>query len=696
MIVPSESVVSHLRQFRAEHGLRRDGVAVYHYFDTADVRQAVAGVHAYSESGQVTAKAAPFKTPDALVWALFVAGDIGAVRLLPPHQAELLALLQYRLYIDDDSQHQVYVTEFLRHVHSLLEHIHAPEDRLVTRFKAQEAVWSPWRTRLATLLEARILDVDTVRQDYSVLVKTPVFHRLYDCLTDHRPLKSMNNFADAAALASLLDAAERFRAKRADEVPFFYASSSLFDDVLQQTGYRSKLIVSRGDHEIDLLTSWDYLVVRALFGVTQQDMPIELTGSAEDLAALFSQTSAASDLRVLALNGGFANSINDVVQHLFNYRVYQPSVRRLNIADDKFPVLRVESDERRHWAADRVQAATSQLRRNTEEFLQLREIWLDVESALDTFAAELRKIPPGSDPLNIDGLTRFSLPVAAEAKIRDLLLKLQHNDQADFDDIAYQIYHVFRDPRRAANPMFVPVAALLWVLHLNRHLLALLGEGPLHHSLMLLRLATLVREKAQTPIILRLAHELELEWEASDGDAQKRAELGIGTAYIQYRLAERYGFVAGWRSQGEEPAEVHQEATRHIRTAIDRARFASSFNGFSARQQAFAANVHLFYLVEEGSADDVVLRQAAAKLIAHRGNSAIWWFGFDDTLARYFFLRYQRETVEDDQTRLMEWSRDRIGAALQVAPHDELVAAFSGYLQLEYDAHRSRINRKRT
>jgi hypothetical protein len=91
--------------------LDREGVAVDLYWDTADVRDAVLGMAAYYDKGMFSPEA--FDDRTALVRSLLSAGWLGPVRMLHPHQAEFLNLIDLEFGIGPTGPPSGGVQQFL-------------------------------------------------------------------------------------------------------------------------------------------------------------------------------------------------------------------------------------------------------------------------------------------------------------------------------------------------------------------------------------------------------------------------------------------------------------------------------------------------------------------------------------------------------------------------------------------------------
>jgi hypothetical protein len=679
MNIKPNDVVAAFRQLRAERAFIANGCRVHIYFDTWDVSQIILGARGYySRANRYLA--AEFESNHALVWSLVATESVAPIRMLAPHQAELLTLIQYGFHHHTAlSDEQV-----LRRFHDNAEppgggkEVPFPQ-RIVIATKALAAAWLPWKRRLSSFVNRKTVDLDTSRQDYTQLVQSAMFHDLYDLFAKHREHRPVNNFADAATLVSLITAADDVRSGASMELPIFYASSPLFDSILREAGYRNRLVLDFEDVTFDVLCSAEYLILRAVFA-EDKDGIVPLDDN--EMMNVLAEGPFGADVHALEAAGDYWSTI----QKMFGYRLYQrvwlPAFQRLRALTEESKFSDLEGVQRE--VEDRVVALTTQLRKNTNVFRRLRDLWIELSQALNYFLK--RKLP--LEPLLIDGLLRFSFPPAVQASIKEELKRLQSGDRFVIDGVASMIVRALDHGQLKWNEI-ATIAGLFWVLRCDERLLTFLNQRNAtgHHSLLVLQAAAQLRSHSELSTTKLIVDRLNEEYHLV-ADSLKRAELAIGIAYLDFRLAKAMGFVPSW--QLDDSATVGEEGRQYIIEAIDRARVAAAHTGLDPSRRAYATNQYLYYLVADSTADESVLRQAATRLTQFQYDANTWQPRFDDTIARYFHLRSHREASPQTKKQLLAWALSAATDASDDDPDDDHdIKTFHTQMKIEYDAYRS-------
>lgn len=686
MIIKVDALIAAFRRLHNEQALRDQGKIVRYYFDTHDIVKIILGAHAYYE--KKVFQSSVFDGNDALLWALAALGHVSSIRLLAPHQAELLTLVQYDFHRDDTISDDERLATFSHDARP--PRGAAFNGRVVVATKMLAASWLPWKSRLTKLVGKKTLDLETARHDYTRIVETKIFHDLYDRFNSHRSGRTVNNFADAAALASLLTAVEEFRKGESNEAPVFYASSTLFADVLREVGERDSLILKvTNDETLDVLCSSEDLIVKALLA----DAPEKEQENAlnEMIMTLSEDPNPLSiDRQALALAGNYADTLNEMIGLRLHQQVWLPAFQQLKSERNSKAFADLATKESQEYVEEQLVDLFNRLRRNTITFRRLRSLWIEVSQSVDTFMH--RKLP--ENPLFIDGLLRFSFPRKFIPGITARLRELRSGDRYKIDSVAAFVFRIL-DQSSDNDDEDIPVAAaLLWVLRLDQRLLALTvarprntgGRHSMHHSIAMLRAAAQFRSGYSPESIKPIIDQLNEQWHTAS--PMTRAEIGIGIAYLDFRLAKANGFVPSW--QGEDgKAGTNDVASAFIGEAIARSRAAASYDKLDQGRCAYATNQHLYYLVAENTAADIMLQQAAVRLTRFQYTDGVWQPRFDDTLARYFQLRAHREKNPKTKRQLLGWALDLSQSALAADPDDDKdIRAFSKEIKIEYDGNR--------
>lgn len=678
MKIEASALVQAFQQLYAERTLTENGLHVQCYFDTADVRAVILGAHAYYDG--TTYLSHRFADNNSLVWSLVATGHLRPIRLLAPHQAELLTLIQYSFHRDRLPNDN----DLLRMFHTDAEPGTSKDapfiDRVVVATKTLAAAWLPWKRRLGTFVRDGTIDLETMRHDVTILVQSPNFHELYDRFESRRPNRPVNNFADAAALVSLLTAADSFRRGESHEVPLFYSSSALFGTILQEAGLREKLVLARHDVSIDTLCSSAHLILRTVFA---EETSKTVSPDFADMIAALAEAPLPPGSMALDVTDYWAT-----IKKMFGLRLYKrvlmPALRTDRILTEGMGFSDLVNEESQQWVEEKLKEMAGQLRRNTAAFRRLRDLWIDVSDAVEGFVK--RNLP--SEPMSIDGLLRFSFSRPVKSEVRKALKDLRSGDRTVVDAVAAKIFKML-DAEETDIDRLTATAALLWVLRLDRHLSALLHgkQTTQHHSLQMLLGASQLRSRTAIPNTKAIVERLRIHYDSSD--LVRKSELAIGIAYLDFRLAKAAGFVPSW--QAEENCESFpQDAVDCMSEAIELARVAAAAPSLDRARRAYATNQYLYYLVAENKADDSALRLCATKLVRWRYEKSVWQPRFDDTIARYFHLRAHRESSEAVKKQLLSWALHEAGQASSNDPDDDHdIKAFHSQIKIEYDAYRS-------
>ncbi len=180
-----------------------------------------------------------------LVISLASSDWIGPLRLLPPHEAELLNLISIDFGMGGRAIPPGGLTDFLRDLHLLGNDIPAEEfsktaesiaeavRRLAGQaeqlFKVVQAIGGTWETRLGKWFKNGHLKLEAITDfDYEQALGSDVFSKLRNHFQQGRKDYPINNFADAMALCYLQHLTSRSEADLTRPVPRFFASSDIF------------------------------------------------------------------------------------------------------------------------------------------------------------------------------------------------------------------------------------------------------------------------------------------------------------------------------------------------------------------------------------------------------------------------------------------------------------------------------------
>lgn len=226
--------------------LERRGKIIVHYFDTADVQGALLGMQdLYHERyGRVELNKTEFDGKRILIRSLLSSKRLGQVRLLPPHQDELISKLKRKFKHWTRSQWKEKVGDFISKVGlspdrylspptwadpktlaSLLEEDMEQAEKL---FKVFQNLL-PWHRRLGIWQRNELIHFEATKIDPALLV-SPDFALLVRKLNMMPERKDLyiNNFTDALAWTYLVYLVKQFNSESSHLVPRFYSPASKF------------------------------------------------------------------------------------------------------------------------------------------------------------------------------------------------------------------------------------------------------------------------------------------------------------------------------------------------------------------------------------------------------------------------------------------------------------------------------------
>src|ERR1035437_6384134 len=271
----------HLRYEIEDRNLEKEGVSLEFYWDASHIRLGALGMAAFYDATS-TFQRDLFKQDDTLVCCLAGKGWFGEIKLLQPHEAEFLRLIDADFGIGPVGPPPGGASQFvadsgLRGLNILTtsdlstlreqdvsEIVKAQAGNADTLFKASYCAIGTWRTRIVNWRRSKLLIPSDEVLPYGPIVNSKEFQKLRECFDRKRPTSHVNNFADAMAICML---ASQFRAfsDGARRIPRFFVSSFTYENVLRETGLISFLNFHDGDRQTSVLRHTDYYKLRAMF-----------------------------------------------------------------------------------------------------------------------------------------------------------------------------------------------------------------------------------------------------------------------------------------------------------------------------------------------------------------------------------------------------------------------------------------------
>ena len=245
--------------------LEQDDYKLDFHWDTSYVRAALLGVPEFYDLDR-TFRNEAFEWEGTLIQSLAAAGWLGAIRMMQPHQAELLRQIESGFGSGGDMMPPGGLNQFVSDVglttQSDLDVSAIPRMRqeevaaLVSEqagkaprlFKVVQCARGNWKTRLATLLNNGIIQFDDQRIDFRSVVSRKEFTDIRSAFDEARPQSPVNNFADAAAICIPAEQVREFSKGKERRIPRFFVSAPIRGHAHGQSLYESVLAKTKTAH----------------------------------------------------------------------------------------------------------------------------------------------------------------------------------------------------------------------------------------------------------------------------------------------------------------------------------------------------------------------------------------------------------------------------------------------------------------
>lgn len=704
----------------------RDGAEIDLYFDTSDIHDAVLGLQTFfQDAGRFDQ--GRFKNDKTLVHCLATSGWLGKIRMLPSHQAEFLSLMNINFWLGTE---EGYRREYPKLRKKFLDHVRRnigdrsvgrfgeeiPDDEMVAfveqikhqaksaelLFKAYESI-GLWQSRLSKLMREKALDLEKDKFRFAEIVRTDTFQHLKAAFDKRREsANTMNNFADALAVATLIERVKLYPSTR--RLPRFYVSTDLFRDAIEMAGVAPQLLYREPESGDDahkpsslltdprgVLRGATYFVFKAAFGSRQRaDKPGESLKSFGDMnlyelrEAVVNILAAREPLNEAAVDSieVAGRSLNDVIQEVKQFSflnnvwlqfIEQADIRKLQDLEEEARDLVKQNDVSKAIRATRVALA-----RNVSEYNDVKGLWRDLRNAAHELQSRARQNV--NEPLDIFrdfGLLRFAFPNRVRDRIERVLDAILHGGEAEqrgARNAVITAYYSDDDEEEPDN--LALVAAVLWVAGMDAMLVKRLNETlderedlP-HYSLKFVLAAAIFRSADAAPKNAPRLGDDTLSELAEDftraRDQGKKIDLAIGLAYLHFH----HWWSLGYRPFWYPPARITKhdrpdEGRRLVLRAIDYSKHAYDFlHRDDMKRKVYALNQYLYYLVmggDETREDEI--DNAAITLTTYKDNRAWWQYRCDDTLARYFHRKAVTTKTEDEWKQSMADAREHLNKA---------------------------------
>ncbi|HSS49110.1 MAG TPA: hypothetical protein VLX28_09195 [Thermoanaerobaculia bacterium] len=695
----------------------KGGAEVNLYFDSRDVRDAVLGMQAFYTPG-IGFDVASFEEKRVLVQCLATSGWLGKIRMLPSHEAEFKRLLDLDFGIGIEVDPMERMRQFLKAVdiagtaeewaraydslypENLLEFVKKHAGSAMRFFKVIQCIRGVWHSRLINFTNNNILLLEKESFDYSEVTRSRSFQTLHDIYQRMRPKRTVNNFADAFAIALLTLRVEALQRGEPRSIPRFFASTSLISDVVQQAGLSSLLYPDDGKESVSVLRDSDYLIFKAIFTPQLSDTEdgikreLDLKALSSAIAELL-QTKHPLDEKVLETirisNRSLATILDDLKDLSFFGNVWLPvaAKKEFQIALRELgeSSRRLTSEALRRSVEEALRSTRETLESSVQQYKRFMNFWTKLDEGSRAMrASALRDRSEVFDVFWDLGLLRFGFPERAHPKIRNLveaLLSDEEETERSARIYLIDLYNGLALEGDEGNDDLMVVAAVLWVISMDSILIDLIERigHPPHYSLQIIHVASILRLGRKLDRGEKILTDIERYYAiAPQGE---RAHLAVGIAYLSFHLWARLERRFEWRSRPER--EVSQVGREHIDKAIRYVREALvNLDVLDERKRVYVLNQNLYYLVEGGDANArEEMIQVARELIAYKSIPYCWQYRFDDTVARYFHRLALFARSKGEQMTLLENARIHLKAAFEGPYRDPELVAYQSLLEID-------------
>lgn len=692
--------------------LEQAGYETVTYFDVPDVRRTILGMYALLMPDG-TFKRGLFEDDVVLVDCLAGTGWLGTIRMLAPHQSELLTLLNLDFGISSVSDPQPFAHRFweltgLAGSARSLGGLHGEELlRLYANsapglFKAVQCMrGGTWQRRLSVLRRDEHLRFDPESGLFDELAASLVFREVHRAFQKLRPARHASNFADGMAVASLVKRIRELESGERKPVPRFFASTKTFHIALARSGVSGELTCRLDGRLISVVRTADYFIAKAAFSPSKKGVNdsrpgydnIEALHELRDqIASLVASNHPISEAAIakIAFSGTpLPQIIEDLRTFSFLREVWLPFTGSTEIsrtAEELTEAARLAaSDDFKNEISLVIDRARKALEDNIQEYRRVASLLGSLQRHADSVRSRIKTTAPNLDLYRDCGLLRFALPDTAITKINAVLSALFEGGPEHVEDACVLVLNSIetgrRKPAEAIDELAV-FGAVLWVLKMHRLLVETFHSiNPLpHFSLKLIHAAAIIERSHFVDEAEQVVCELEQALIKGDRTVSD-VDLAVGVAYLYFHLSMAKGFRVTWRDSDTAPnagvcIDYMQKAILYARIAYDQLPVGD--------KRVYALNQLLYYLVEgDDSEAKSEMDEAARRLIGFKGRPSFWQARYDDTLARYFHRQATSETTAEKWRALMTTALNYAEEASSRGHGDEEIESYLGLLKIE-------------
>jgi hypothetical protein len=712
--------------------LEKRGINPEIYFDTGDVRGALLGMESFFNPDRGF-DIKTFFEEKTLVQCLASGGWLGAIQLLPPHQAEFLNLLNLDFGVAVEKEPEARAQEFLyrikvagainnellsvqqNHEANIVEFVREHASSAINLFKAVQCIRGVnWQRRLANWRATGRLRLKSVDFNYSTILNSPVFQNIKKSFDLKRPKTTVNNFADAVAVVLLIYLVSSYKKGETDKIPRLFVPTHLFREAIIDAGVLP-LLQYKTDPGTpsSVLRDADYFKFISIFRSSPKDFTSgeriddldselellnELRKQIEDILKAQEPLTPDTVDKIFFSGKPLSLIIQELQQLSFFENVWLPFSAKIEAQD----ALRELSEVTQQFKSSKYEEAVETAIEETKQALEdnvkgyrlVSSLWTHLEHASTNMHASLRKDP--GRPLDVFwdlGLLRFDFPQSTHARISAVLEALFSGDEDAEREArisvvtAYYAYSTHGDSIKKEGDLAL-AAAVLWVAKMDREIIKLLERvfAETHYCLKIVYAAATFRLNQRLKQGENVVELLRKEYDETK-DKNRCLGLSVGLAYLNFHLWYRLSFGPLWRPLPVVRTKAPQEVGHRLITdAINFAKSAyESGEDISFQKYVYALNQYLYYLVEGG--DDSQLGQMkvlAEQLADFKGDRSLWQYRFEDTLARYFHRLATSVDSLEKKITLMKIAQRHIEAAGEGPYKDEEVESYRTRFDIQF------------
>jgi len=527
----------HLEEQVDDIRLERNGKKIVLLFDTHDIQSSIIGFPTFYDDAVRRFDKGLFASSRTLVRSLVSSGCFDRIQLLPPHQVELLHVLE-RTVPTTTKQWKDNLERFFRDFSKYLGKskevdLSDPEalsNQLLTDYAFADSWFKflqnldPWQARLSTLLRLKILHLDGEQKKWiPQVIGLPELEDLKNAFeTDfNRSHLGVNNFTDALALVCLSRMISEFDKGKSEVAPRFFdadmssvsrgSKRSTFQNAIREAKLESDFVFAKSGRSV--FRNEDYFVfkvaLRNPFSSTKsKNNDDAILSLYEELAPKIRdgrQLDAVSDIRFQ--DEPLAKLIESLQKYSFLRNDWLKTVAQKDLQ------VKLETIKRHFEGSDNVQdlfaffedfyrdeekqnrviAAISStknklkvnVRKDFEMLMRLRKLWPLLEAAINSLPTRIHTDENGGFNTFRDlGLLRYGFPIERHKEIREILDGLVGGDEASIKNAkaSFLQYYIEAHEKGDKNPTAVLItAAILVALRLNNEIIELMEKTEAKH-----------------------------------------------------------------------------------------------------------------------------------------------------------------------------------------------------------------------